>query len=223
METESSWWLIDSGAAVTVVSESAFAQFQTSVRSSPVERFRAANGSKVSMKGVADISLSFAMKTSDEQTVWKNATMQVMVGGTHHNILSTTALCRSGWTFSQWSDGAELRHDASGNVMGEVVMHTGCPWVRMYPVSSVSAVGFPKEERWLDPSVGVGGGVELSPLSPAVEAELEMHRRQGHFPHHPRCPECARGRSVFRHRRRANGTVESEVQAIFVFSHVVAS
>ncbi|MCV6576782.1 MAG: hypothetical protein OIF58_13710, partial [Cohaesibacter sp.] len=170
-------WLIDSGAAVTVVSESSFAQFQADVRSSPdVERFRAANGSKVSMKGVADIGLSFSMKSSDHKMVWKNATMQVMVGGTHHNILSTTALCRSGWTFTQWSDGAELRHDASGNVMGEVVMHTGCPWVRMYPVSSVASVGLPKKDDLLVGAPVVDREVGLSPLSPAVEAALDMHR-----------------------------------------------
>ena len=218
METDSSWWLIDSGAAVTVVSESSFAQFQADVRSSPdVERFRAANGSKVSMKGVADIGLSFSMKSSDHKMVWKNATMQVMVGGTHHNILSTTALCRSGWTFTQWSDGAELRHDASGNVMGEVVMHTGCPWVRMYPVSSVASVGLPKRDDLLVDAPVVDREVGLSPLSPGVEAALDMHRRQGHFPHHPGCPDCARGRSVFRHRRKANNAIECEVQADFCY------
>ena len=64
MEQDSSWWLIDSGAAVSVVSEAAFGQFQATLKSSPdVERFRAANGSKVSMKGVADISLGFVMKS----------------------------------------------------------------------------------------------------------------------------------------------------------------
>ena len=223
MEQDSSWWLIDSGAAVTVVSEAAFGQFQATLKSSPdVERFRAANGSKVSMKGVADISLGFAMKSSkDGRNVWKNASMQVMVGGTHHNILSTTALCRSGWTFTQWADGAELKHDASGNLMLEVVMHSGCPWVRMYPVTSVSQVDFPVGDD------SFGGRVEkvvrfehdvgLAPLSPAVEAQLEMHRKQGHFPHHPQCPECARGRSVFRHRRKAQDAIECEVQADFCF------
>ena len=223
MEQDSSWWLIDSGAAVTVVSEAAFGQFQATLKSSPdVERFRAANGSKVSMKGVADISLGFAMKSfKDGRNVWKNASMQVMVGGTHHNILSTTALCRSGWTFTQWGDGAELKHDASGNLMLEVVMHSGCPWVRMYPVTSVSQVDSPAVDESfgsrVEKVVRFEHDVDLAPLSPAVEAQLEMHRKQGHFPHHPQCPECARVRSVFRHRRKAQDAIECEVQADFCF------
>ena len=37
------------------------------------------------------------------------------VGGsfTHHNILSTTALADSGWIFSQWRTGGEVRHEGS--------------------------------------------------------------------------------------------------------------
>ena len=125
----------------------------------------------------------------DEKTVWKNASMQVMVGATHQNILSTTALCQSGRTFTHWSDGPELKHDAWGNLMSEVVMLSGCPWVRMYPAVGVShvefPVGFTENGGKLDEVVG------LAPLSPAIDAQLHEHRKQGHFPHHPRCPECA--------------------------------
>ena len=59
--------------------------------------------------------------------------------------------------------------------------------------------------------------IQISPLSPAVEAQLEQHRRQGHFPHHPQCVECAKGRSVFQHRRRDLQHIECEVQADFAF------
>ena len=55
LSQDPTWWLIDSGAAVTVVAESNFHHFKSSVRpSSDSRRFRAANGSKVSMKGVAE-------------------------------------------------------------------------------------------------------------------------------------------------------------------------
>ena len=108
LENDADWWLIDSGAAVTVVSEMDFGKFGTSMQSSPdCDRFRAANGSKVSMKGVAEITLCIPM--FDERravAVRKNASMQAMIGNTNHNILSTTALCRSGWSFSsvgRWS------------------------------------------------------------------------------------------------------------------------
>ena len=105
--SDAGWWLLDSGAAVTVVSESHFPLFQSKLLQSPdVDRFRAANGSKVMMKGVADIKLGFSMvdpKTG--KSSWKTATLHAMVGNTHHNILSTTALRRSGWQFSQWEGG----------------------------------------------------------------------------------------------------------------------
>ena len=61
-------------------------------------------------------------------------------------------------------------------------MHLRCPWVRMYPMVPVAHVDFPV----VDDMVGekVEKIVDLAPLSPAVEAQLEMHRKQGHFPHH---------------------------------------
>ena len=194
--SDAGWWLLDSGAAVTVVAESHFPLFQAELHQSlDVDRFRAANGSKVNMKGVASIVLGFSMlDPASGKSSWKTATLQAMVGNTNHNILSTTALCRSGWQFSQWEGGAELKHPESGEVINEIVEHAGCPWIRMSPVPSTHEVSN------VEPNVNKKSGVmpiHLSPLSPAVEAELEQHRRQGHFPHHPRCVECSRGRGFF--------------------------
>ena len=123
---------------------------------------------------------------------WKTATLHAMVGNTNHNILSTTALCRSGWQFSQWEGGAELKHCESGSVLAEIVEHSGCPWIRMMPVpgDSHGVLNEPTSQK----ECGVSP-LRLSPLSPAVEAQLEQHRRQGHFPHHPQCMDCAKGRS----------------------------
>ena len=57
----------------------------------------------------------------------------------------------------------------------------------------------------------------LNPLSRAAEADLERHRLQGHVPYDPRCTICARGKSTFHHRRRQEGSLETEVQADFAF------
>ena len=218
LESDSDWWLIDSGAAVTVVSDAAFGKFGVTMHESPDrDRFRAANGSKVTMKGVAEITLGVAMFDEKKNSaVWKRASMHAMVGNTNHNILSTTSLCQSGWSFSQWSDGAELRHVDSGLKVDSVVMHSGCPWVRMTPVNDQMVNAKPKISMVrFHPDVDKHSG--LNPLSPAVEAQLEAHRQQGHFPHHPQCTECAKGRAVFQHRRKKHDKVECEVQADFAF------
>ena len=213
--SDAGWWLLDSGAAVTVVSESHFPLFQAKLMQSPdVDRFRAANGSKVVMKGVADLTLGFSMVDSKTgKSSWKTATLHAMVGNTNHNILSTTALCRSGWQFSQWDGGAELKHSGSGGIVSEIVEHAGCPWLRMSPVPSDD----PGEKLPPTDRKGDVAPIHLSPLSPAVEAQLEQHRRQGHFPHHPQCIDCAKGRSVFQHRRRGLQNIECEIQADFAY------
>ena len=175
------WWLIDSGAAVTVVAESNFHHFRSSVRTSAdADRIRAANGSRVSMKGVAEISLGFSVvdpKTG--KRTWKTATLNAMVGSTQHNILSTTALGRSGWSFSQWSGGAELKHDATGHVLSGIVQNSGCPWVKLQPQAWDRVAAVSCDDGTLDATLSRSN---LSPLSPAVEAQLETHRKQGHFP-----------------------------------------
>ena len=75
LESDSDWWLIDSGAAVTVVSDAAFGKFGATMHESPDrDRFRAANGSKVTMKGVAEITLGVAMFDEKKNVaVWKRA------------------------------------------------------------------------------------------------------------------------------------------------------
>ena len=219
ISSDATWWLLDSGAAVTVLSDVHFPLFGTQIHSSPDSgKFRAANGSSVSMKGVSNITLEFQMRDSTTGDVsWRKATMQVMVGQTHHNILSTTALAESGWVFTQWRTGCEVAHEETGQTMCETVFHSGCPWVRMYPSDQ-------SNNSSEDPSLHVsqtclkrGGDFPVQPLSPALEAQLEVHRRQGHFPHHPACTECARGRGVFSHRRRKKESVECEIQADFCF------
>ena len=219
LSADSTWWLLDSGAAVTVLSDAHFPLFGTQIdKFSDEGKFKAANGSSVKMRGLATVTLKFQMLDPDSGGVaWRSATMQVLVGQTHHNILSTTALADSGWIFSQWRTGCEVRHE-SNQVMTETVFHAGCPWVRMYP-STRSGSSSDRSVAWHVSQSDVVRFEEapVQPLSPAVEAQLEMHRRQGHFPHHPACTECARGRGVFAHRRRKKDSVECELQADFCF------
>ena len=41
----------------------------------------------------------------------------------------------------------------------------------------------------------------VAAVSGGDDSELARHRRQGHIPFNPNCLECAKGRSVFQHRR----------------------
>ena len=212
-------WLLDSGAAVTVLSDVHFPLFGTQIHDSPdAGKFRAANGSSVNMKGGSNIALEFQMRDPTTGNVsWRTATVQVMVGQTHHNILSTTALAESGWVLSQWRTGCEVKHEDTHQVMCETVLHAGCPWVRMYP--STQSKDPSGDSSWHVSQTCLKRSVEFSiqPLSPPLYAQLEVHRRQGHFPHHPACTECARGRGVFSRRRRKKENVECEIQADFCF------
>ena len=184
LSADSTWWLLDSGAAVTVLSDAHFPLFATQIEKFSDEgKFKAANGSSVKMRGLATVTLEFQMRDPVSGVLsWRSATMQVLVGQTHHNILSTTALADSGWIFSQWRTGCEVRHEESNQVMTETVFHAGCPWVRMYP-SVRSSSGSDRSVTWHVSQSDVVQFEEapIQPLSPAVEAQLEMHRRQGIF------------------------------------------
>ena len=46
---------------------------------------------------------------------------------------------------------------------------------------------------------------------------MARHRRQGHIPFNPNCLECAKGRSVFQHRRDRGDRKEVSIQADFAF------
>ena len=145
--------------------------------------------------------------------VWKHATVNSLVGDTRHNILSTTVLARSGWTFQQDSSGARLWNESTGLEAADVIVFSGCPWMKLYPEENVSKSGADSVGLSVDvPEKGL-----IQPLSKAARSELEAHRNQGHTPHNPNCLECARGRTTFKHRRRSGDVIESEVQADFGF------
>ena len=145
--------------------------------------------------------------------VWKHATVNSLVGDTRRNILSRTVLARSGWAFQQDSSGARLWNESTGLEAADVIVFSGCPWMKLYPEENVGKNGVDSVGLSVDvPEKGL-----VQPLSKAAQNELEAHRNQGHTPHNPNCLECARGRTTFKHRRRSGDVIESEVQADFGF------
>ena len=210
------WWLLDSGASVTVLSKSNFVAYaaEWSGDDTGLDRFSAANGSSVSMHGKANVSVFMCLwDRAKDVDIWKKARLSTLVGETRHNILSTTTLCKLGWSFSQGVDGAWLVHDASGFHAHEVTIFAGCPWVRLHPHAGLDT----KHDEWTLSGVETHDAGFVNPLSKAAQSELEQHRAQGHTPHNPHCLECGRGRSTYMHRRRRDNLIETELQADFCF------
>ena len=179
------------------------------------DNFCAANGSSVRMHGKTSLLVRFSVWGTHGNEVWKHATVNSLVGDTRHNILSTTVLARSGWTFQQDSAGVRLWNESTGFEAADVIEFGGCPWVKLYPDENVGKKTVDSARLRLSDDVPEEG--LLQPLSKAARNELEAHRNQGHTPHNPNCLECARGRTTFKHRRRARDFIESEVQADFGF------
>ena len=57
----------------------------------------------------------------------------------------------------------------------------------------------------------------ISAVTGSEDDEMARHRRQGHIPFDPNCLECAKGRSVFQHRRDRGDRKEVSIQADFAF------
>ena len=73
LSADSTWWLLDSGAAVTVLSDAHFPLFGTQLEKFSDEgKFRAANGSSVNMRGLSTVTLEFQMRDPDSGVVsWR--------------------------------------------------------------------------------------------------------------------------------------------------------
>ena len=152
--------------------------------------------------------------------IYHQAKLKCLVGGISHNIISTNTLCECGWEFNQNPEGTEVTHCESSLRLADICNFGGCPWVRLDPGWMYSGSGVSSQQGTFVMSDGMNAvhdAASLNPLSRAAEAALEAHRMQGHVPYDPSCIICARGKSTFQHRRRREGTLETEVQADFGF------
>ena len=211
--TDASWWLLDSGASTSVLAESNLSAFRSVLQDSEgLGGYRAANGSSVNMSGTAEIGVQMHMSgPSGDDWCWKKARLNVLVGSIRHNILSITSLADSGWRFTQGPKGFDLFHEKLGMHCLDVAYFANCPWVRLYPdVGSSSAYRS-------DLRVSNTHDFSVAAVSGGDDSELARHRRQGHIPFNPNCLECAKGRSVFQHRRDKGDRKEVSIQADFAF------
>ena len=212
--TDASWWLLDSGASTSVLAESNLSAFRSVLQDSEgLGGYRAANGSSVNMSGTAEIGIQMHMSgPSGADWCWKKARLNVLVGSIRHNILSITSLADSGWRFTQGPKGFDLFHEKLGMHCLGVAYFANCPWVRLYPDVGSSSASYRS-----DLTVSNTHDFSVAAVSGGDDSELARHLRQGHIPFNPNCLECAKGRSVFQHRRDKGDRKEVSIQADFAF------
>ena len=188
------WWLLDSGAAATVMATASRATYGAWVTGAQNARFRAANGSKVSIDGSASVSVWVGFKKRNDNLgrtpIYRQAKLKCLVGGISHNIMSTNTLCECGWEFNQNPEGTEVTHCESGLRLADICNFGGCPWVKLDPAWMYNGSDTPTYQGNFVMSDGMNAvheNAQLNPLSRAAEAALEAHRMQGHVPYDPRC------------------------------------
>ena len=118
------WWLIDSGAAVSVLSEQFKVFYKCSAEEQVMDTYYAANGSAVTMRGEVQVTVGFETGSGPKKS--PSFRLKCCVGSTSHNILSTTQLVKRGWTAVQSPGETYLWHEESNTVITYVVL-----WGRM--------------------------------------------------------------------------------------------
>ena len=198
------YWLLDSGAACSVLAEQNKECYKRVSRGRDVSgRYLAANGTPVQMGEKVLASVLFAVERSDGTQDSQEFQLECNIGQTAHNIISTTQLMKKGWTFVQSNSGSFLVHEPTKTFIGEVLYWGSCPWIR---VAFDGQAGVPKTRaKKAIQAVVSGDGVVQEP------PEMTRHILRGHYPYDPNCLECAQGRGVGRSPRRP------KIQADFFF------
>ena len=225
-ETDWSWWLLDSGAAVSVLSENFSQSYKykggkTGVGS--VEYF-AANGSPVRMSQTAAVSVAFEVTTGAGASKVQTFQLECCIGNVSHNIISTGQLVKKGWTVVQSPDEMYLYHAESQTMITEVTLWGGCPWMRSRRPTAPKAI---KDQPGKSMPMDVDGGgapMDVSGLKVSAvnldQSQAERRRQhvlKGHFPYDPHCLECQQGRGVSRAPRRPMRERVLEIQVDFFF------
>ena len=221
------WWLLDSGASVSVLAE----HFQQYYRCKFDEggalqqaEYRAANGSAVKMSS-QNVTVYVAFEVFD---CWsgKGRTTQfpigACVGGVSHNILSTTFVVKRGWSVVLSPGDSYLWHEESGTlIIAGIRMWGG--WLHAKRTSLSKRLAL-KDRMDVESPGDVSypeamdiGAVRAVHTNLSSEERKQQHVLRGHYPFDPNCLECQQGRGVRRSSRRPARERLLEVQADFFF------
>ena len=219
-EDDGSWWLLDSGASTTVMSSKHLGLYKAQCEETyDGSLYRAANGTTVDMHGQAEVCAWVALHDWRTDAVkHRRARLRTLVADIRSNIISTTTLCAAGWKFVQDKNSFQVVDAQSGEVATDIAYFAGCPWIKLQPDWGMQSWVGKSSGKCMSHVCGAEDeGFGVHRLTRASEEALQKHRMQGHVPFDPRCTLCARGKSVFHHRRRRANMLETEVQADFAF------
>ncbi|CAE7318825.1 unnamed protein product [Symbiodinium sp. CCMP2592] len=203
------WWLIDSGASVTVIAKKFLDDFTVMSRMPlcPSERYSAAN-ERDSYIGMVPVMVTG------------------VVADVGHNILSTEHMVATGWEVKFSKAEISLRR-VKGGLVGYGQSWAGCPWIYLQGADmSTKKVTFGRTHVKMDVDqedssspMEVGN---VSAMTVKMKEELEVHRMRGHIPFMPGCPHCQKTRGVTQHRRGKDvGNRPVELQADFCYINLV--
>ena len=127
--SESQFWLLDSGAAATVINKNFLDCFEHTDVIPCVQCYFAASGSPVHMDGMCVVSGRLkVLNTQTKREEMKRVSFSCLVGRTQHNILSTNLCNDQGWNFVLSKSNYQMTHEAYHLSALEIVVWGKCPW-----------------------------------------------------------------------------------------------
>ena len=228
--SEGTWWLLDSGAATSVLSQNYEGMYRCQAQedsAGALETYYAANGTPVHMRANVLVSLAFHVVTgASGKKKTQSFKLACCIGDVSHNIISTTQLVKKGWSVIQSPGETYLYHEDSGTLISDVLLWGGTPWLRACRAAQPSLKDGSQPMELVESSVVEPEGLKVSMVG-AVELssqeKLRQHVLRGHYPFDPHCLECQQGRGVSRAPRRSLRERILEVQVDFFFLGLVES
>ena len=222
-EDDGSWWLLDSGASTMVMSAKHLGLYKARCEESyDGSLYRAANVTAVDMHGQTEVCAWVALH--DWRTGYvkhRRARLRALVADIRSNIISTTTLCSAGWKFVQDKDRFEVVDAQSGEVAADVASFAGCPWTKNFSrIGGCSHVLILVVVNTCHTCL-----MYMMVIYRVTDSHVLLRRLYKNIACKDTylmiqdCTICARGKSVFHHRRRRANMLETEIQADFcVFS-----
>ena len=195
VQEEGDWWLVDSGASVSVLSSKNVGNYKIISREPFASSgFFAANGSPVAMFEKVKLEVVVkGFKNGSEQEV--KVVIVALVGETKNNILSTGSLIKNGWSVCLSESHLSMKHRTGLECLLEE--WGGCPWISLQ--GTIPCTGKPSNSTGRLNVVRYGGQPD------------ELHRARGHQPFDPNCKICVGAKTVGQHRRKRTDAVHGSV------------